>query len=144
MNNPPYIVVVDDDRQLIKLFKHTLEEGGYEVSATTSSKQVLTLIEKRRPDLLILDLNMPEPDGFDILKLVRESNPYMRMIVVSGCMEGGGAVLEATRFVGACATLPKPVKPDALLAKVRDVLGEAGKLTSKTAHPKLVAARKPR
>jgi DNA-binding NtrC family response regulator len=122
MNKPPYIALVDDDRQLVKFLKQALEEGGYEVTATTSSKQMLSQLEVRLPDLLILDLNMPEPDGFDLLKTVRAAYPYLRMIVISGFLKG--SLLEAARFVGAVATLEKPVSADALVTKVREVLGD--------------------
>ena len=122
MNKQPYIALVDDDRQLVKFLKQALEEGGYEVTATTSGKQMLAQLELRLPDLLILDLNMPEPDGFDMLKKVRAAHPYLRMMVISGFLKG--PMLEAARFVGAVATLEKPVSPDALVSKVREVLGE--------------------
>lgn len=122
MNKPPYIALVDDDRQLVKFLKQALEESGYEVTATTSGKQMLTQLELRLPDLLILDLNMPEPDGFEMLKTVRAAHPYLRMIVISGFLKG--KLLEAARFVGAVATLEKPVTANALVSKVREVLGE--------------------
>lgn len=122
MNKQPYIALVDDDRQLVKFLKQVLEGGGYEVTATTSGRQMLSQLELRLPDLLILDLNMPEPDGFDMLKKVRAARPYLRMMVISGFLKG--PMLEAARFVGAVATLEKPVSADALLSKVREVLGE--------------------
>ena len=121
MNQPPYIALVDDDHQVVRFLKTVLEEAGFEVSATTSSKQILAQLERRLPDVLILDLNMPEPDGFDLLKTVRSAYPYLRMIVISGFLKG--SVLEAARFVGAVATMEKPIEGDALVQKVRDVLG---------------------
>ena len=60
MKPPSHILLVDDDRQVVKYLRKALEEGGYTVTATTSGKQALALLEKRMPDLLILDLQMPE------------------------------------------------------------------------------------
>jgi DNA-binding response OmpR family regulator len=120
MNSLANILLVDDDRQVVRYLKRGLEESGYAVTATTSGKQALAVIQERMPDLLILDLNMPEPDGFDLLKTERSKFPYLRILVISGYLRG--ALLEAARIFGAVATLEKPVTPEALVAKVREVL----------------------
>ena len=122
MTDSPHILVVDDDRQVLQFLRKTLEESGYTVTATTSGKQALAFIEKSMPDLLLLDLEMPEPDGFDILKAERAKFPYLRTIVISGYLHG--ALLEAAKIFGATATLEKPVSPEALVGKVREMLGK--------------------
>jgi CheY-like chemotaxis protein len=121
MSKAPYIVLVDDDRQVIRLFKKVLEESGYAVTATTSGRKALALIKQSMPDLLITDLNMPEPDGFDLLIGERSRFPYLPIMVISGMK---APMLEAAKFVGAAATLEKPVAAEALVAKVRAVLGK--------------------
>jgi two-component system response regulator GlrR len=123
MSKPqPYILLVDDDRQVIRLLKLALEANGYAVTATTSGKKALALIQERLPDLLILDLNMPEPDGFDLLKIERSEFPYLRILVISGYLKG--PLLTAAKFVGAFATLEKPFAPEVLVEKVKEVLGD--------------------
>ena len=117
----PHIVLVDDDPQVVKYLKKALEESGYAVTATTSGEKALAIIKERQPDLLILDLNMPEPDGFDLLKIERSQFPYLRILVISGYLKG--ALLEAARIVGAIATLEKPITAETLVNKVREVLG---------------------
>lgn len=121
MTNPPNIVVVDDDAQVLKVLRKTLEHNGYAVAATTSGKKALALIKQNPPDLLILDLNMPEPDGFDLLQIERSQFPYLRILMISGYLKG--EQLEAFRFVGAVATMEKPFTPEALASKVREILG---------------------
>lgn len=121
MKKQPYILLADDDRQVVDLMKLALEEGGYEVTATTLGKDVVTLVQQRLPDLLILDLNMPGMDGFDVLKILRAEFPYLRILVISGYLKG--SLLDAAKFVGAFATMQKPFGPQALVAKVREVLG---------------------
>jgi len=115
------ILLVDDDRYVVRYLKKALEQAGYHVSATTSGKQAMALMEEEKPDLLILDLNMPEPDGFDLLRVEHAKFPYLRIIVISGYLEG--ALLEAARIFGAVATIQKPVSPQDLVDKVREVLG---------------------
>ncbi len=91
------------------------------VTATTSGKEALASMQASAPDLLILDLNMPAPDGFDLLKTLRKQFPYLRVMVISGYLKG--ALLEAASHLGAIATLAKPVKAETLLAKVGEVMG---------------------
>lgn len=122
MTDSPRILLVDDDRQVVNFLKNVLEENGYNVIAVTSGKRALDIIQEHMPDLLILDLNMPKPDGFDVLKAERARFPYLRTVVISGYLHG--ALLEAAKIFGAVATLEKPVKAEALVLKVREVLGQ--------------------
>ncbi len=121
MSDAPHILLVDDDHQVLRYMKRALEKNGYAVTATTSGKRAVAIIQERLPDLLILDLNMPEPDGFEVLKTERSKFPYLRILAVSGYHHG--ALLEAAEILGAAATLQKPVTADALAEKVREVLG---------------------
>ncbi len=121
MNSPPYVLVVDDDRQIVRMMKKALETDGFEVLTVTSGKAALDAVRRRRPDLLVLDLNMPEPDGFDVLKIERSQFPYLRILVISGYLNG--ALLEAAKLVGAIDTIQKPFEPGALVTKVRELLG---------------------
>jgi len=121
MKPPSHILLVDDDRQVGRYLKKALEENGYHVTATTSAKQALAIIKEHMPDLLILDLQIPEPDGFYLLKAERSKFPYLRILVISGYLHG--ALLEAAKIFGAIATLEKPVTAEALVGKVREVLG---------------------
>jgi CheY-like chemotaxis protein len=120
MSKQPHIVLVDDDRQIIRFFKKTLEASGYAVTATTSSRKALTLIRESTPDLLITDLSMPEPDGFDLLIHERPHFPTLPILVVSGLK---APMLDAAKFVGAVATLEKPLSADLLVEKVKSLLG---------------------
>ena len=121
MAEEPHILVVDDDPQVARFLKVVLEENGYSVSATTSGKEALALLRERWPDLLILDLNMPGLDGFDLLKIKRAERPYLRILVISGYLTG--PLLKAAEYVGATATLQKPISREELVGKVRMMLG---------------------
>jgi CheY-like chemotaxis protein len=121
MPDPLHILLVDDDLQVVKFLKKTLEAGGYAVTATTSGQEALTRLRQEPPDLLIHDLNMPEPDGFDLLKIARSEFPYLRVLAISGYLKG--ALLDAAKIVGATATLEKPLTAEKLLSKVREMLG---------------------
>jgi len=121
MSETARILMVDDDPQVIRFLKTALEGGGYSVMATTSGKQALGSIRAAVPDLVILDLNMPSPDGFELLKALRSEFPYLRILAISGYLQG--ALLEAAELLGAIATLAKPIDSEVLLRKVREVIG---------------------
>jgi len=121
MSETARILMVDDDSQVIRFLKTALEGGGYSVMATTSGKQALGSIRAAVPDLVILDLNMPSPDGFELLKALRSEFPYLRILAISGYLQG--ALLEAAELLGAIATLAKPIDSEVLLRKVREVIG---------------------
>jgi CheY-like chemotaxis protein len=77
-------------------------------------------------DLLILDLDMPDLDGFDVLRIVRHEMPHVRVLVVSGYMQG--KLLEAAHCLGADRTLDKIKAPRLLLPITKKLLGEAAEI----------------
>ena len=120
MNRTPHILVLDDDDQALGILTRALSRDGYVVTATTSGDNALSMLETQAFDLLLLDLSMPRPDGFEILKWARDHNPELKIVAVSGFLEG--ALLEAASLSGAAATLPKPISPERLRNTVRAVL----------------------
>jgi CheY-like chemotaxis protein len=115
------ILVVDDDPQVRKFFGQVLEEAGYSVYDACNGVEAKDLIQRVYFDVIILDLNMPEMDGFEVLKFAR-SEPDPKIIVVSGFMQG--SMLTAAKLFGAAATLYKPVDAALLLSTVHSVLAE--------------------
>ncbi|HXS95057.1 MAG TPA: response regulator [Candidatus Limnocylindrales bacterium] len=114
------ILVIDDEPQVLKLIALTLNKGGYEVNTATSGRVVPQNIAASRPDLVILDLSMPEPDGFEVLKGLREREPTLPVLVISGFL--GGSMLRAAELFGAAATLQKTDVPELLLEMVRRII----------------------
>jgi two-component system response regulator GlrR len=114
------ILVVDDDPQVLRLFGKILTKGGYSVTESIGSSQAVRILGEKPIDLLVLDLDMPEPDGIDILKSVRRQRPGLRVLVVSGYMQG--ALLKASELLGATASLAKTDAPTSLLKTVDAIL----------------------
>ena len=114
------ILVVDDDPQVRKLFDQVLNKAGYSVYGACNGLEAKALIQRVHFDVIILDLNMPEMDGFEVLTFARSEVPDLKIIVVSGFMQG--TMLKAAKLFGAIATLDKPVRNDLLLSTVRSVL----------------------
>ena len=120
MKSAQTILVIDDDRSVIRLFETILRRGGYSVIAADSAKRALEVLQTQSVNLVVLDICMPEVDGFEFMALVRAQAPGLRVLAVSGYM--GGALLEAARHLGAIAALGKSDAPERLLTTVNDLL----------------------
>lgn len=118
----PRVLVVDDDRIARLAVKLLLEKAGYEVLEGETGAQAVELARRARPDLLMLDLMMPEMDGYQALaRIRRDVSLAMLPVIVITAENGPGAerkVLEA----GADDYLAKPFDPEILLARVKGVL----------------------
>ena len=114
------ILVVDDNPDDRNLFKRMLEGAGYSVVESSSGREALTAVEKTRFDLMILDLSMPDLDGFDVLRAVRSKQPELKIVVVSGFLKG--KMLEPAKSLGANATLDKNLASSVLVPIVSNLL----------------------
>jgi two-component system NtrC family sensor kinase len=117
------VLIVDDDPQIRKLCRLTLQEKGYGVQEATNGKKALAAIEEGNCDLIVLDLSMPDMDGIEFLMAVRAELPKLKIIVMSGFM--GGTMLPTAKLLGGAATLPKPFSPESLLSLVDEALAES-------------------
>jgi DNA-binding response OmpR family regulator len=120
------IEVVDDDLELRHLIAFALRDAGYLIVEAGDGEDALKLFQQERPDLLILDVNMPRADGFEVLRRLRDSGarvPVM-MLTVRAAEEDQVRGLD----LGADDYLPKPFSPRTLLARVRALLRRSGEI----------------
>lgn len=115
-----HILLADDEPHVLRLFSRLLTREGYSVTAVDSGAAVIQVLENQTIDLLVLDLNMPQPDGFELLKSLRAKKPGLRILVISGYMQG--ALLRASEFLGATASLSKTEAPKMLCKTVSTLL----------------------
>lgn len=117
------ILVVDDEPRLINLVRGYLEEEGYGVVTAANGREALFAARDHKPDLIVLDLMMPEMDGWEFLRLHRqERNTPIIMLTARVDDVDKIAGLE----MGADDYLAKPFSPRELVARVRAVLRRAG------------------
>jgi CheY-like chemotaxis protein len=106
------ILVVDDQPELAELIKTVLGEEGYLVTVCTDGREAIRIIEEDMPAAVILDIMMPETDGFEVLRQVRTNPAGQRLPVI--LMSGAWRRNEKTRQIGATmeiaptVVLPKP------------------------------------
>lgn len=75
------ILIVDDDAHILKLYKAELEDEGYEVHVAGTGKEAMEKLESIRPDLVTLDILMPDIDGITLLRRMKEMRPRMPIIM---------------------------------------------------------------
>ncbi|MEK9133636.1 MAG: response regulator, partial [Pseudomonadota bacterium] len=119
--NPGYILVVDDEPDIRRLVQEILEDEHYKVVTAENAKAAREAVRKQRPDLVLLDIWMPDTDGISLLREWSQSgNLEMPVIMISGHGTVETAV-EATRL-GAYDFIEKPLSMGKLLVTVERAL----------------------
>jgi two-component system cell cycle response regulator DivK len=117
------ILAVDDQEDNRRILRDLLTSAGYEVIEAINGEEAVTLAESQRPDLILMDIQLPGIDGYEATGRIK-SNPALRatplIVVTSYALSGDEAKAMAA---GADAYVSKPFSPRALLAKVREYLG---------------------
>ena len=113
------ILVVDDEREIVKLVKAYLEQAGFQVATASDGQEGLIVFRHEKPDLVVLDLNLPRIDGLDVCRTIRrESDTPVIMLTAR--------VEEQDRLIGlelgADDYILKPFSPREVVARVRTVL----------------------
>ena len=114
------ICIVDDEPGILKTLSELLEDEGYQVTSAKSGTDALDVIRQDPPDLVFLDIWMPDLDGLEVLKRVRQQFPNMMVIVMSGHGSIETAV-QATKL-GAYDYLEKPLDSEKIAILVRNAL----------------------
>ena len=118
----PKIMVVDDDKEFTSLYKEYLTMVGFETIAENQSSQAMDLANSSKPDLFILDLMMPEPDGFKLCRMLRENFNFVRTpIIIITALNDEDSKLVAIG-AGANDYLTKPFHIDELKSRINSLL----------------------
>jgi DNA-binding response OmpR family regulator len=113
------ILVVDDEERMVRFIRMNLEHDGFQVSEAFNGKQAIQKIRDVTPDLILLDVMMPDLDGFEVLETVREvSNVPVIMLTAKGEEDDRVRGLE----LGADDYITKPFSPRELVSRVKAVL----------------------
>jgi UDP-3-O-acyl N-acetylglucosamine deacetylase len=117
------ILVVDDEDRVRESVREILTDEGYRVIEASDGRRVIGLIQKNHPDLVLLDIWMPELDGIGLLKEIKQHKPGVPVIMVSG--HGNIQTAVTATKIGAFDFIEKPLSLDGLLTSVRRALGES-------------------
>jgi len=116
------ILVVDDDEMVLMALDELLKWEGYDIETVSSGAEALQRLDQGRYDLLMLDVIMPEMDGFTLCKRIREKEPYKETPIVFLTAKSRDEDRVRGMEAGANLFLSKPISPDKLLGIVADTL----------------------
>lgn len=136
MHSPTKVLLVDDDRDLVHVLKLVLEGRGYAVVSVYEAKEAIAVVDRERPDLIVLDVMMPDAtEGFHVVWNVRRrTEPYFQhvpIIILTAIHQktelrfypdSGDGTYSAGEYLPVQGFVDKPVEPDQLLAEVERVL----------------------
>jgi DNA-binding NtrC family response regulator len=125
-----YILVVDDEAEVGEVIRRVLERAGFEVAVVTNADAGLKTVDEQPPDVVVTDVIMPRVHGIELIKILKQRYPRIRVIAISGGGSFGPlaykpdaisthAFLAAAQDAGAVEMLTKPFDMDDLLAAVR-------------------------
>lgn len=117
------ILVVEDTRLVRYALKSLLVDRGHDVIEANNGKQAIEILDGARFDVVVTDIFMPERDGIEVIRHLRENFPETRIIAISG---GGSRqdpemALSLTRYIGADVSLQKPVDNGALMGAIESL-----------------------
>jgi DNA-binding response OmpR family regulator len=113
------ILVVDDELEIVKVVRAYLEQSGFRVITASDGQQALAVFRHEQPDLIVLDLNLPQLDGLDVCRAIRRDS-NVPIIMLTARVEETDRLIGLE--IGADDYITKPFSPREVVARVRTVL----------------------
>ena len=121
---PANVLVVDDEPNIILSLKFLMSQEGYEVRTATSGEEALNALAEQVPDLILLDVMMPKPDGYEVCQKIRSTPEWKDIPVIMLTAKGRDVEKEKGLAMGADDYVIKPFATKELVAKVQAILKE--------------------
>ncbi len=116
------ILVVDDEPHIVMMLEARLQKNGFEIATATSGAEALAQVKKSRPDLIVLDVMMPPPNGFEVCRMLKEDPVYKNIPVILLTAKSTERDQSLGVSAGADAYVTKPYTPEELLGQIRELL----------------------
>ncbi|MFH1461504.1 MAG: response regulator [bacterium] len=116
MNSQPLILVIDDEAAILSTLKEILEDEGYRVENLSDGNKAIETIGKLIPDLVLLDIFMPNCNGIKILEQIKKEYPHQKVVMISGF--GNISIAIESIKKGALNFIEKPLNIDEILSKI--------------------------
>ena len=119
MSNSKKILIVDDDKDIVKIVTTMLEGRGWDVTAAYNGREALDIVNQLRPDIILLDIMMPEMNGIEVLKRIKKIDAGTRIVMITafGDVESYLDSME----LGAYEYINKPFETDELLDMIEKI-----------------------
>jgi DNA-binding response OmpR family regulator len=115
-------MVVDDEPFILRSLVYILKKEGYSVVSAEDGVEALTKIREAKPEILFLDVMMPKLDGFELCRLIKETDDLKDIYVILLTAKGQTKDRDRAREVGADEYVTKPFRPSVVLEKVRALM----------------------
>ena len=119
--NTAKILVVDDDPEIVEILKYNLSNSGFEVKVAFNGVQAVKKSKKFRPDIILLDVMMPEMNGIEACKEIRNIDPLKKTQIIFLSARGEDYTQIAAFEAGADDYINKPIKPKILIKKITNI-----------------------
>jgi len=117
---PKCILIVDDDRVAVEISKKTLQKNGYEVVTACDGGEALSALQNKIPDLILLDVQMPNVDGYGFIVKKFSDPAYQKIPVI--VLSAQDKTEPLFKRYGVKAYLLKPIVPQELLDKIKSII----------------------
>lgn len=128
------VLIVDDDPDIVRLVSYNLTHAGYEVQTATTGRKALELIQQHPPDLIVLDLMLPDVDGMEVCRSLRQQAPSRRIPIVMLTARGEEIDRVVGFELGADDYVAKPFSPRELVLRIKSILRRVGKDRTDVMH----------
>ncbi|MNE06008.1 Transcriptional regulatory protein YycF [compost metagenome] len=118
------VLIADDEPNIVISLEFLLEQAGYRIRVAHDGKEALEAIQRQPPDLVLLDVMMPNLSGYDLCQKIRENPAWQHMRIVMLTAKGREVEVSKGLALGADAYITKPFSTQELLAQVRDLLAD--------------------
>lgn len=117
------ILIVDDELSILVPLQFLMEKAGYSPKLAQSGKEALEMIDELRPDLVLLDIMLPDLDGYEIYQMIRDRKDWASIRIIFLTAKNREADMSKGLAMGADAYITKPFSNTRLIAKIRDLIG---------------------
>lgn len=117
------VLVIEDNRDNLRLISYSLKRSGYEVVAAETGEQGVALAEKLRPCLVIVDIDLPGIDGFEVTRRLRGSKTCASIPIVAITSFAMAGDRERVLAAGCNAYFEKPIDPITIMERIHQALG---------------------
>ena len=125
---PKKILVVDDEKHIVRLVQVNLQKEGYEVIGAGNGREALERVAAEKPDLIVLDVMMPEMDGYETARAIRQMDRFRTLPIIALTAKAMAGDREKCLEAGASDYITKPVDIDRLLAMMSQWLGREARV----------------
>jgi two-component system alkaline phosphatase synthesis response regulator PhoP len=125
----PKILLVDDEPDILEFISYNLNKEGFEVYTSNNGKDAIKIAIKEKPSLIILDVMMPDLDGIETCRVIRET-PELKEVLIAFLTARNEDYSQIAGFdAGADDYINKPIKPRVLVSRVKALMRRAGKIS---------------